>query len=275
MIPDFDTAKAIENLIASGIPEEQARLLVSGFVDSAEMEAIHSLAAGMIEDVLVPTAQNAALALVTEQTPQVAIDTMLDMATNQARIQAGTLATNLTTAELNKIGGVIADGLANGENAVAIRSRLTMVTELDSNRARQLDKYGKTLDDLDMAPDARGKALQQMKDSLVRERRYDIAQNEQGVALEEAGKVAATARGDTHKTWITSMDDKVCDICAGNEAQGPIPINQAFQSGDMTPPGHPGHCHCTVAYSQADTLDIDRELAQESAAITADARESA
>ena len=270
MIPDFDKAKAIESLIAVGIPLEQATFLVGDF--DASMETIHAIAKGVLEDALIPTLQTAALTLINEQTPQAAIDNLLAMATNEARIQAGTLATNLTTAELNKIGGVIADGLAAGKNAVGIQSQLRMVTELDSNRARQLDKYATELAGMDLEPGKVDKMLEQMKDALVRERRFDIAQNEQGIALESAGRVAADTRGDTHKRWITSGDAKVCDDCADNEAEGPIPINQAFSGGVMTPPQHPGHCHCTVAYSTEDTLDIERGISEEAAALTAAAR---
>lgn len=275
MIPDFDRQKGLDSLIALGIPSEQAQMLLSEFLDAPEMETVYGIAAGMIEDVLIPLSQNAALALLTEETPQAAIDNLLAMAENQARIQAGTLATNLTTAELNKIGTVIADGLAEGKNAVAIRSKLTMVTELDSNRARQLDKYAAELETLGMDPEKRDKVLQTMQDALVRERRYDIAQNEQSIALEKAGAIAADSRGDTHKRWITSGNAKVCDKCAGNEAEGPIPINQAFSSGHMTPPGHPNHCHCTLGYSTEDTLGIERAISDEAVAITAAARSEA
>ena len=44
--------------------------------------------------------------------------------------------------------------------------------------------------------------------------------------------------------WL-AIDTGVCDICPANEAQGPIPIGQMFQSGDSQPPAHP-NCRCTI-----------------------------
>jgi len=50
------------------------------------------------------------------------------------------------------------------------------------------------------------------------------------------------------KKWITVGDDYVCSICRQNESQNWIPIGQAFSSGHLMPPAHPGcrcdlHCH--------------------------------
>jgi len=41
-----------------------------------------------------------------------------------------------------------------------------------------------------------------------------------------------------------------CDICAENESAGWIPIDEAFPSGDQTPPNHP-NCRCACLYQVA------------------------
>jgi len=45
------------------------------------------------------------------------------------------------------------------------------------------------------------------------------------------------------KRWLTSSDNP-CELCLGNEDDGPIPLNQMFSSGDFEPPGHPRNCEC-------------------------------
>ena len=48
------------------------------------------------------------------------------------------------------------------------------------------------------------------------------------------------------KAWLTAGDDRVDeDICEANEDEGDIPVDQAFQSGDMAPLGHP-RCRCSL-----------------------------
>jgi SPP1 gp7 family putative phage head morphogenesis protein len=48
------------------------------------------------------------------------------------------------------------------------------------------------------------------------------------------------------KAWSTADDDDVDeDICQPNEDEGPIPLDDDFQSGDDAPPGHP-NCRCVI-----------------------------
>jgi hypothetical protein len=47
------------------------------------------------------------------------------------------------------------------------------------------------------------------------------------------------------KEWIRGSEEYPCDICEGNAAEGAIPLNDAFSSGDKGPPGHP-NCVCDV-----------------------------
>lgn len=48
------------------------------------------------------------------------------------------------------------------------------------------------------------------------------------------------------KEWLLSNDEGVCDICEGNAAQGTIPLDDDFESGEDAPPGHP-NCRCSMA----------------------------
>ena len=53
--------------------------------------------------------------------------------------------------------------------------------------------------------------------------------------------------GEPEKSWIAG-GPRPCEICLGNEADGPIPIDNTFSSGDDRPTAHPC-CACAVAYS--------------------------
>jgi SPP1 gp7 family putative phage head morphogenesis protein len=71
------------------------------------------------------------------------------------------------------------------------------------------------------------------------------------IAVTEMSRALNTATVDNYKEfgvekveWL-AIDTGVCDICPANEAQGPIPIGQMFESGDTEPPAHP-NCRCTV-----------------------------
>ena len=62
--------------------------------------------------------------------------------------------------------------------------------------------------------------------------------------------ISKSAGLDTEKSWSTAKDEKVCaDICAANEAEGKISINDDFQSGDPCAPAHP-RCRCATYYYQ-------------------------
>lgn len=47
------------------------------------------------------------------------------------------------------------------------------------------------------------------------------------------------------KKWLTAGDEKVDDDCLKNEADGEIPLDAGFSSGDFTPPVHP-NCRCDL-----------------------------
>lgn len=56
------------------------------------------------------------------------------------------------------------------------------------------------------------------------------------------------------KEWVRSANDYDCDICEANEDQGPIDLEDSFDSGDDTTPAHP-NCECIVR----SVIDEDQE----------------
>lgn len=72
--------------------------------------------------------------------------------------------------------------------------------------------------------------------AITEMRRADIAGTLEGW---KASGVVAT------KFWLTAGDEKVEQHCLDNEADGYIPINALFTSGDVGPPSHP-NCRCSL-----------------------------
>ena len=64
--------------------------------------------------------------------------------------------------------------------------------------------------------------------------------------LFETGSDKMREMGIDGKEWITAGDANVSDECEANEAEGVIPVNQAFSGGVMAPPQHPD-CRCVVS----------------------------
>lgn len=61
--------------------------------------------------------------------------------------------------------------------------------------------------------------------------------------------------GSKYKKWITSRDERVCEICMGNEQEGRIPVNEKFVSGVNSTPGHV-FCRCYLEGTIPPDIDI-------------------
>ena len=83
-------------------------------------------------------------------------------------------------------------------------------------------------------------------ENMSRYRAQLISRTETANALGEAFTSRGRGLGVTGKEWVTVGDERVSPECLDNEAQGVIPFNDAFPSGAMTPPQHPG-CRCATA----------------------------
>lgn len=178
----------------------------------------------------------------------------LERARALARTAAESLARDLTTAELNKIGETIADALLHGKRPLDIYNRLKEVTSLDRVRQKQYENLKKKLEQSGMSPERQQRLLEKEYKRLLQDRRKTIAQTEGRYATSEARRREAEERGDEFKRWMIAADDKrVCDECIDNEADGVIPINQAFKSGHDTTPAHP-RCRCSVSYGKGERV---------------------
>lgn len=60
------------------------------------------------------------------------------------------------------------------------------------------------------------------------------------------------------KEWSVSGEDSVCDECQDNADQGPIDLDDDFESGDDAPPAHPG-CLCVLTAYVEDESDEDED----------------
>lgn len=150
--------------------------------------------------------------------------------------------------EVKKIGDAIADTIAAGKNPRDAIRKLDKVKGLDSNRAKQFEKIQQQLEQSALNDEQLKRALDREYERLLRERKKTIAEQESKEALGASEYERQTARGRTHKYWITRQNERVCPICSGNEAEGVIPIGQAFAaSGTQHQPAHV-NCGCSVGY---------------------------
>jgi len=67
----------------------------------------------------------------------------------------------------------------------------------------------------------------------------NVGQTEVSAAVAEAAHDTYRNAGVAATEWLTAEDEKVCPICAANEAAGAVPMGMPFPSGDLMPPAHP------------------------------------
>jgi len=198
---------------------------------------------------------------------------ILARAANLAETAADSLLESMSIADLNTIGQKIADGLEAGLNPRDIARTLEEVQGLDSNRAATFEKFKEGLAESDMTDAQIAAAEEREFQRLLRERRHTIARTEASKAIGEGDLLDAANNGATHKYWQTTGDERVSDECQANEAEGPIPIDQAFSSGVDTIPNHPG-CRCSVSWiNDPAALELFRDITERGAERTAAAKE--
>ena len=118
------------------------------------------------------------------------------------------------------------------------------LTDATRNMVRQ------TIVDLLNDPDSDLKEISQaLQDAYAfsPERADLIAATELHNAQEQGGYAGAMRVGMKAKIWILSNDEGICTSCAGNAAQGWVPIGLPFASGALAPLEH-GGCRCGAAY---------------------------
>ena len=95
-------------------------------------------------------------------------------------------------------------------------------------------------------PEGFASRLQQEWALLSKDRAELIARTEWNRAASHATWRGLLKAGVTKKVWFTAGDNRVCPICEQNSADGEIPVNAEFYSGDQFPPAHPG-CRCNIS----------------------------
>jgi len=212
--------------------------------------------------------------LIAQITGQVSQD-ILDRASNLAETAADSLLATMSAADLNTIGEKIAAGMEAGLNPRDIARNLQEVQGLDSNRAAQFEKFKAGLEASDMTDAQIAAAEEREFQRLLAERRHTIARTEASKAVNEGDFLAAKNDGGKYKYWQTTGDERVSDECQGNEAEGPIPIDQEFSGGVQTAPQHPG-CRCSVSFiDDPSALDLFKDITDRGAERTATAKEKA
>lgn len=74
---------------------------------------------------------------------------------------------------------------------------------------------------------------------------YMVAQTEMTRAVSAATQATYLRNGIESNEWATAADQRVCPVCDGNAADGPVRIGVSFDSGDSAPPAHPS-CRCAL-----------------------------
>ena len=96
------------------------------------------------------------------------------------------------------------------------------------------------------------------------ERAMVISRTETIRASNEGALASYRAADVTEKEWTTAEDDRVSEDCEANGEQGPIGIDEAFDSGDDVPPAHP-NCRCVVVpvvtFASEETTTLEEQEA--------------
>ena len=147
----------------------------------------------------------------------------MEQAIKWAEKHCATLVTRMDEETKSQLAKVISDGIANKRGPGGLATDIK----------RELGWMG------------RGKPSA-IKGLTQQGRAYMIARTETASALSQASLDAMNDMGIEGKEWVTVGDDMVSEECEGNEAEGVIPVNQAFSGGVMAPPQHP-NCRCVIA----------------------------
>lgn len=115
----------------------------------------------------------------------------------------------------------------------------------ETSKSRLRDAIAKAVDSGGTADDI-VEAIQETMDDFSDSRANIIAQTEVNSAYNFGRHELAAGAGMNEKAWITESGDP-CLECQANEAQGWIPIEFLFQSGDEFPTAHP-MCYCSVDF---------------------------
>ena len=249
-------------------PDEVARLLEEAGLDASAATAM----AFALNDAAGPIVDRFIENNVAQLGMNVTAET-LQRARALYEVQAKQMLLDLSKAEINRLGTVIADGLARGDGPAAIARTLgDAVPGLSAAGDARLAQYEQFLRGSGMADDLVKQTMADMTEAELAKRRLVIARTETARAMSAGDAIIAKADGAKYKTWITVGDDRVSDECQACEAQGWIGVDETFSSGEDHPPNHPG-CRCALSYRTDPPSEQAQARADARAERTAQAKE--
>jgi len=214
-----DVASQVERQIEKADEDPEAEAL--RIVKTLDLQALLALEEPLFDELLEIGEDTVRIALASigiEDPAAELVDRVNEAAVTYARERAAELVSvegdqNLIDATREMIRRVIADGLENniGRNAIA-----------DAVQESQ--------------------AFSDYRAGLIADTEISFAN---GNAKAAAWGEAKSDGAEMVKEWFVSGESGVCEECEGNEAQGEIPFDEAFESGDDMEPAHPG-CRCVT-----------------------------
>lgn len=233
--PFGESAKQIGRAFAA----QGKALLAAELVQGSWLETWDMVAGGDASDLLLGAVQAAAGAGMEAGAAAMAKQFELDTAFNLRNPRAITY--------LKQHGAAWITGIND-----TTRSRIQTIVAEGAERGLSYTEIANILEDTfaEFAPTG-DKLVNLLLGDKGRSRAELIAITELGQGYERGNEIVVedlVAGGlKMQKKWLTTGDGKVSDGCRNNQAQGWIAVEDAFQSGDMTPLRFPG-CRCTCLY---------------------------
>lgn len=191
---------------------------------TAAVEATRELFTVPMEEAIRISIMSGANNLIAELGVDLAFTVEHPAAVEYARVHAAEQVTKINDATRRYLNTIITDGIENGQSYGQIAKTIT-------------DRYA------DFAVP--------WPQEHIQNRAHAVAVFETGDAYEHGSRMVAdelAAEGlDMEKSWLTVGDNRVRPEHASNEAEGWIPLDDQFGSGDAEPPTDPG-CRCTLLY---------------------------
>jgi hypothetical protein len=228
----IDAAAQVERRIEKGneTPEEEAEKILA----SIDLSGIVKMRGPIVEEIeeIAKDAGQLALASVGVDEQSNLVDQVFGNAVDYARARGAEL-----------FGGANADADLVASTREQLRGILT--SGLEQNIGR----------------DAIAESIQNA--TAFSEYRAQLIANTEIAFANSAGKKlgwdAVQADGATMmKEWHASGEEGVCDECEGNEAQGEIAYDEAFESGDDMEPAHP-QCRCVTTARVLEPNEVEGE----------------
>ena len=110
-----------------------------------------------------------------------------------------------------------------------------------------------------LTPQEIANGIADSSDQFSEARAKTIVLTETAAAITQVEIATSASYGITEKTWHTSEDDLVDEIC-GDLDDETVGINESFSSGDDGPPAHP-NCRCYIDYPTPDFFNTDTAAA--------------